>query len=228
MILWTRVHQGPLFEGFSRQEYWSGLSCLPPGDLAHAGIKPITLMSHALTGGFFTTNTTWKAPWFVLLEFKSLSPLARDLQALTSPIYAICYFQQPPWSLKYRAHCWTPNLMVLNSVCRMKPRLSHVFSRCSVSGFNILLSPFASAVSHSFHTGLYLSLPMLSIFLTLGIGCSAPPWMGPELNTQVLSMSLPGSPWILSWSPSLLRIVSIFLLDAFIVWLFTSMYVFPH
>ena len=26
--------------GFSRQEYWSGLPCLPPGDLSNPGIKP--------------------------------------------------------------------------------------------------------------------------------------------------------------------------------------------
>jgi len=26
--------------GFSRQEYWSGLPCIPPGDLPSLGIKP--------------------------------------------------------------------------------------------------------------------------------------------------------------------------------------------
>ena len=26
--------------GFSRQEYWSGLPCLPPGDLSKPGIEP--------------------------------------------------------------------------------------------------------------------------------------------------------------------------------------------
>ena len=26
--------------GFSRQEYWSGFPCLPPGDLPNPGIKP--------------------------------------------------------------------------------------------------------------------------------------------------------------------------------------------
>ena len=28
---WTVAHQAPLFMGFSRQEYWSGLPCTPPG-----------------------------------------------------------------------------------------------------------------------------------------------------------------------------------------------------
>ena len=31
--LWTVACQAPLSMGFSRQEYWSGLPCTPPGDL---------------------------------------------------------------------------------------------------------------------------------------------------------------------------------------------------
>ena len=30
--LWAVVHQAPLSLGFSRQEYWSGLLCPPPGE----------------------------------------------------------------------------------------------------------------------------------------------------------------------------------------------------
>ena len=51
-ILWTIVHQAPLFMGFSRQKYWSGLPCPLPGDLPHPGIKPESLMSPALAGVF--------------------------------------------------------------------------------------------------------------------------------------------------------------------------------
>ena len=40
--------------GFSRQEYWSELSCPPPGDLPDPGIKPASLVSPPLAGGFFT------------------------------------------------------------------------------------------------------------------------------------------------------------------------------
>ncbi|XP_061266828.1 chitinase-3-like protein 2 isoform X4 [Bos javanicus] len=36
--------------GFSRQEYWSGLLCPPPGDLLNPGIKPASLTSPALAG----------------------------------------------------------------------------------------------------------------------------------------------------------------------------------
>jgi len=38
--------------GFFRQEYWSGLPYLPPGDLPHPGIKPKSLASPALTRRF--------------------------------------------------------------------------------------------------------------------------------------------------------------------------------
>ena len=31
--------------GFSRQEYWSGFPCLPPGDLPNPGIEPVSHVS---------------------------------------------------------------------------------------------------------------------------------------------------------------------------------------
>ena len=37
--------------GFSKQEYWSGLPYLPPGDLPDPGIEPESLMSPGLAGG---------------------------------------------------------------------------------------------------------------------------------------------------------------------------------
>ena len=51
VILRTVACQTPLSTGFSRQEYWSGLSCPPPGDLPDPGIKPMIPTSPALTGG---------------------------------------------------------------------------------------------------------------------------------------------------------------------------------
>ena len=37
--LWTGACQSPLSMGFSRQEYWRGLPCPPPGDLSDPVIK---------------------------------------------------------------------------------------------------------------------------------------------------------------------------------------------
>ena len=42
VTLWTVAHQAPLLEGFSRQEYWSGLPSPPPGDLPDPGHWPCT------------------------------------------------------------------------------------------------------------------------------------------------------------------------------------------
>ena len=55
--------QPPLSRGFSRQGYWSGLPCPPPGDLPDPGIKPASLPSPALASSFFTTSATWEAPF---------------------------------------------------------------------------------------------------------------------------------------------------------------------
>ena len=48
MVCKTVAHQDPLSMGCSRQEYWSGLSCPPPGDLPNPGIKPRSLTSPEL------------------------------------------------------------------------------------------------------------------------------------------------------------------------------------
>ena len=47
--------------GFSRQEYWSGLPCPPPGDLPNPVIEPVSLTSPVLAGGFFAARSTWEA-----------------------------------------------------------------------------------------------------------------------------------------------------------------------
>ena len=53
--LWT-----PLSMGFSRHEYWSGLSYPPPGDLPNQGSNP-SLFCLLTAGRFFTTSATWEA-----------------------------------------------------------------------------------------------------------------------------------------------------------------------
>ena len=57
--------QAPLSKGFSRQEYWNGLPCPPPGDL-DPWIEPTALMSPALVAEFCTLASTrlpWKLSW---------------------------------------------------------------------------------------------------------------------------------------------------------------------
>ena len=47
--------------GFSRQEYWSGSLCPPPGHLPNPGIEPSSLVYPELAEGLFTTTTTLEA-----------------------------------------------------------------------------------------------------------------------------------------------------------------------
>ena len=59
--LWNLMDRLLCLWGFSRQEYWSGLLCSPPGDFPEPGIKPKSLTSPALEDRFFTTSATWEA-----------------------------------------------------------------------------------------------------------------------------------------------------------------------
>ena len=57
---WTVACQAPLSMEFSRQEYWRGLPFPTPGDLPDPRSEAMSPMSHALTGGFFTTMSLGK------------------------------------------------------------------------------------------------------------------------------------------------------------------------
>ena len=56
--LWTVDHQAPLSLGFPRQEYWSGVPFLSPGDLPDPETELTSLTGPELTVGFFTTSVT--------------------------------------------------------------------------------------------------------------------------------------------------------------------------
>ena len=56
----TLAHQAPLSLGFSRQEYWNGLPFPLPGALPISGIEPMSPVSPALVGRFFTTTPPGK------------------------------------------------------------------------------------------------------------------------------------------------------------------------
>ena len=78
---WTVTHQAPLSMGFSRREYWSGLSCPPLGDLPDPGIEPASLVSLPLVDEFLALpehcNSGWnlwtetQPPWFSCLHWLS-------------------------------------------------------------------------------------------------------------------------------------------------------------
>ena len=62
---WTVVHQAPLSMGFSRQEYWSGLPCSPPGDLPDPGIEPVSLCLLHWQAGSIQLAPLGKPNWFI-------------------------------------------------------------------------------------------------------------------------------------------------------------------
>ena len=73
---------------FSRQEYWSGLPCPPPGDLPNPGIEPISFTSPALTGGLFTSKhqiAFIKLPPCTLRPFFTFDQTILFLQIALSP-----------------------------------------------------------------------------------------------------------------------------------------------
>ena len=50
---------GSFVHGILQAKHWSRLPFPPPGDLPDPGIEPVSLMSPALAGSFFSTGTTW-------------------------------------------------------------------------------------------------------------------------------------------------------------------------
>ena len=74
---------GSSVHGILRQEYWGWLPRPPPGDLPDPGIKPTSLMSPALAGGFFTTSATWEALELVSVQF---SPVTQSCPTLCNPM----------------------------------------------------------------------------------------------------------------------------------------------
>ena len=54
VTLWTAARQAPLSMGFSRQEYWSGLPCSPPGNPRDPRAQTHISCVSCIAGGFFT------------------------------------------------------------------------------------------------------------------------------------------------------------------------------
>ena len=85
ITLWTVTHQAPLSMGFSRQECWSGLPYLPPGDLPNPVMEPASLKSPALADRFFITSATCKYSVQFSLSVMSHSLPSHGLQHIRSP-----------------------------------------------------------------------------------------------------------------------------------------------
>ena len=111
--LWTVARQAPLSTGFSRQGYWSGLPCPPPGALPDPGIKPKSLKSPALAGGFFITSATWEAQAFQCSAFQAVEVASFHIKR--TRMLCKCSSQCDAFPCKPRSspgqehHCYTFN-----------------------------------------------------------------------------------------------------------------------
>ena len=78
--LWAVARQASSVHGFSRKEYWSGLSFPSPGDLPDPGIKPVSLKSPELADWFFSNSTTQKTQVYVYWSFVSHCSISLSLR----------------------------------------------------------------------------------------------------------------------------------------------------
>ena len=97
--LWTVTRQAPLSMGFSRQGYWNGLPCPPPGDFPELGVELVSLMSTALAGWFFYHLHHLGNPGLALLAINSYFDHHLTSESASELIQQKDVTNKPPWIL---------------------------------------------------------------------------------------------------------------------------------
>ena len=69
VTLWTVARQAPLSLGFSRQEYWSGLPCPPPGGSSWPRDQTRVSCVSCIADGFFTTEPPGKTAYICICMY---------------------------------------------------------------------------------------------------------------------------------------------------------------
>ena len=145
VTLWTIAHQAPLSMGFSRQEFWSGLPFLTPGDLPDPGIEPKSAESPALAGRFFTmvppgkplSNVSWRGkepnlggnnPGPALACAASISVSSGEPLVPSGP------YPSSGWHCLLIQDDWAP------SVLQLWPPPTCAVGEVTISGENLMLS----------------------------------------------------------------------------------------
>ena len=121
--LWIVAHQDPLSMGFSRQEYWTRLPCLPPGGIPDPGIKPTSPVAPALQTDFYCWATG--KPMINLGSIWNLK--SRDITLLTNVwivkamVFPVVMYRCESWIVKkaqsqridaFKLWCWRRLLRV--------------------------------------------------------------------------------------------------------------------
>ena len=152
---WTVAYQASLSMGFSRQEYWSGLSFPTPGDLRDPWIEPT---SPALVSGFFTSPSPWKAHSLTCYT-KSFTPCS------SHPLQPSVSCPLPPQTPHYRM-CLA-FLSLWNTLSQLLPTLQKDYPQMSPPLDSLhCLHPSPSqalGVTLSSESYLYYSIPGIII-----------------------------------------------------------------
>ena len=68
--------EAPLSMGFSRQEYWSGLPCPPPGNLSDRGIEPMSpVASESQAYSLPLSHLGSPLGWRLNIKFKTIASI---------------------------------------------------------------------------------------------------------------------------------------------------------
>ena len=83
---------------FSRQEYWSGLTFHPPGNLPDPGIEPWSPVVSCIAGGYFTILANRKAP--VGMSLRQIREVLKDREAWRAAVHGVvCKESDTSWRL---------------------------------------------------------------------------------------------------------------------------------
>ena len=119
--LWTVACQAPLSMGFSWQEYQSGLTCPPPGDLPDPGIKPMSpaLQVNLLLSHRQAPRLSWLLP-ILWARFSSLPGESMNFQyPIVHFVFCLISCSLKPWTLMVtpsklkRRRQWHPTPVLL-------------------------------------------------------------------------------------------------------------------
>ena len=105
VTLWTITCQASLFIGFSRQDYWNGLPCFPPGDLPNPKDWTVSPVFLAFQADSLSTELPGKSYcWISYSIFQCLQFLlhfAPSLEVFLKIFFVSSWWISPLLILKY-------------------------------------------------------------------------------------------------------------------------------
>ena len=133
---WAIALQAPLSMGFSRQEYWSGLPCPPPGDLPNPGIEP---GSSALQANSLPSEQPGKPMDYILHQY-----LGENYSSIQSLSHVWLFVT--PWTAARQSSLSITNSWVCSNSCPWS-QWCHPTISSSVVPFSSCLQSFPASGS---------------------------------------------------------------------------------